>query len=360
MVSRPTYRQASFKGVPFEVTDSSADIGRRGALHEYVNEDLPYFEDMGRKARRYEVSAYFRGDDHLLQAGRLQRAIERRGAGQLVLPNRETDNVYCIEARRSESLKDTGRETTFDMSFVEAGEFRFPSGFLDTILELVTSATGAVEGIVSQVSEVTSSVGAAVSAVETAASSVAVSLTGLSFDGLEFSDFPNFFQQIGQASNPVAAGTALAGLSSFQSAVAPNHNGPNAQATYQNDLVFDRAFRTAAAVEAARVAQNITFTNRRDAIRYRDRVLTALETDYADLDGDVVGLVADVRSKFMQDISSRLVTLPTFIRIDLGTSFPSVVAANEALGDFTREADLRTWNATLHPLFMPSAVDVLR
>ena len=51
-------RQASFRGAQFEVDDVDASGGRRLVKHEYPLRDVPYAEDMGRKAREYSVKAF--------------------------------------------------------------------------------------------------------------------------------------------------------------------------------------------------------------------------------------------------------------------------------------------------------------
>ena len=48
-------RPASFRGVPFVVLAGTVSAGRRLARHEYPQRDIPYMEDMGRRAREYKV-----------------------------------------------------------------------------------------------------------------------------------------------------------------------------------------------------------------------------------------------------------------------------------------------------------------
>jgi hypothetical protein len=51
-------RLASFKGAPFYVEQQGRSSGRRTVLHQYPKRDLPYAEDMGREALRYQITGY--------------------------------------------------------------------------------------------------------------------------------------------------------------------------------------------------------------------------------------------------------------------------------------------------------------
>jgi len=114
------------------------------------------------------------------------------------------------------------------------------------------------------------------------------------------------------------------------------------------------------ALEAAKAITRLEFTNRRQVLQFREQILAAIARDYGDLTGDNVANVLSVRNSFVVDMSARILTLPNFVTYQPNTSLPSVVAAHRYLGDYTREDEMRTWNATLHPLFMPPILDVLK
>jgi len=54
---RDNLRPASFRGVAFEVSEHTVDLGRRFAVHEYPLRDAAEIEDMGKLARTYSVEA---------------------------------------------------------------------------------------------------------------------------------------------------------------------------------------------------------------------------------------------------------------------------------------------------------------
>jgi hypothetical protein len=49
---------ASFRGAPFFCEANSRDNGRRIIVHEFPKKDLPYAEDMGRKAKSFSIRAF--------------------------------------------------------------------------------------------------------------------------------------------------------------------------------------------------------------------------------------------------------------------------------------------------------------
>src|SRR6516165_12184471 len=99
-------RQASFKGAAFHVETQGRVSGRRTVLHEYPKLDIPYAEDLGRHAVRYQVTGYViqrwaprPGDPQSFgnmpynydeARDNLLRALEDTGPGRLVDPYNNT------------------------------------------------------------------------------------------------------------------------------------------------------------------------------------------------------------------------------------------------------------------------------
>lgn len=114
-------RPASFRGAGFYVEAGTRSGGRRLAPHEYPKRDLPYVEDMGRKARGYSVTAYCLGPDYQDDRDALILALEAEGSGTLVLPALGDVVVkagpYAVIERR-----ERGGFCEFEISFLEAGE----------------------------------------------------------------------------------------------------------------------------------------------------------------------------------------------------------------------------------------------
>src|ERR1700712_2593538 len=84
---------ASFRGVPFAVSATSEQFGRRIASHVYPGRDLPWAEDMGRAPRGFRIPGFIRDNDRVSLGGPIaaQRllltgAAEKSGSGLLTHP----------------------------------------------------------------------------------------------------------------------------------------------------------------------------------------------------------------------------------------------------------------------------------
>jgi DNA circularisation protein N-terminus len=111
---------ASFKGVPFYCTDADIQGGRRGAEGEFPFSETTAYADLGRKIRVYNLTAYFREDNHVGDASALFLACESPGPGILVHPTRGTAMVACRSCKVSDKLEEAGGESTAELEFVEA------------------------------------------------------------------------------------------------------------------------------------------------------------------------------------------------------------------------------------------------
>lgn len=129
---RDNYRAASFRGVPFFVESADSTHGRRQAVHEHAQRDVPYTEDLGRKAREFSVSGYLIGADYQTQRDELEKACETAGPGVLVHPYRGEMTVECRGLGISESTADGGM-CMVKLTFLEAGEASYPSAKVDTV-----------------------------------------------------------------------------------------------------------------------------------------------------------------------------------------------------------------------------------
>ena len=123
---------AKFRSARFHVDSGSRESGRRVVPHEYPKKDDPYAEDMGRKAREFNVRGYIvvypRDGGDVLQKKNyiparddLIKALEEEGPALLQLPLLGVMNVACTRYRVTEESR-TGGYCVFDMSFVEYGK----------------------------------------------------------------------------------------------------------------------------------------------------------------------------------------------------------------------------------------------
>lgn len=135
-------RPASYRGVPFGVLSSSGKFGRRQAVHEYPYRDTVWVEDMGRAARRINISGFLVGDDVIAQRERLIVAVETAGEGELIHPTLGQLNVSNVAMSTDEEWE-KGRVFHIQLSFIEAGVRVFPSVETSTKSVVASACTAA-------------------------------------------------------------------------------------------------------------------------------------------------------------------------------------------------------------------------
>jgi prophage DNA circulation protein len=118
---------AMFRFAPFHVDANARSSGRRIVLHEFPKRDVPYAEDMGRKARTFPVTGYVIGPTYVVQRELLEAALEAEGPGLLILPTLlQRDSIMCqVRDYTVRETRQAGGMAEFDMQFVEAGEMNF-------------------------------------------------------------------------------------------------------------------------------------------------------------------------------------------------------------------------------------------
>ncbi|MGN6518663.1 MAG: DNA circularization protein [Dokdonella sp.] len=122
---RSQLQPASFRGVPFVVTSITNRFGRRNAVHEYPFRDEPWVEDLGRSARRFQISGFIVGDDVIAQRARMIAAVESPGDGALVHPTLGRMRVALIDFSTDEDIR--GRVFAFTFSFIRQGQRLYPA-----------------------------------------------------------------------------------------------------------------------------------------------------------------------------------------------------------------------------------------
>ena len=152
MAWRDNLVPASFRGAGFVVSDHEAPIaGRRVAVHEYPGRDEPYIEDLGRRTKRWEIEAFVVGDEYAEARDALIEACDMPGPGELVHPYLGSLQVACTACSLVERTRE-GRMARFTLSFVEAGENRFPTTGADTAATTRSRSSDAISAILDQFS----------------------------------------------------------------------------------------------------------------------------------------------------------------------------------------------------------------
>lgn len=177
---RARLREASFKGVCFHVEQQGRASGRRIVLHQYPKRDIPWAEDMGRHAMRYQIVGYvlqapikpsngrsfYRA--HLInydeQRDALCAVLDGEGPGPLsdpynprmFLAGYDAGNplFFAVERYTMTESRERGGYAQFEMSFVEAG---IPGNELqaniNSVVALATAANAASKAAADKLNE---------------------------------------------------------------------------------------------------------------------------------------------------------------------------------------------------------------
>ena len=128
---RDQWMPARFRNAQFHVESGSKDSGRRLVVHEFPKRELPYTEDLGRRAVEWTVRGYCivypknTGEtlyqrDYRTPRNELIAALELEGFGELQLPTLPPMQVAVQRYRVTEENR-FGGFCIFDMTFVEQG-----------------------------------------------------------------------------------------------------------------------------------------------------------------------------------------------------------------------------------------------
>jgi len=130
---RDDWVPASFRNAPFFAEATSRDNGRRIITHEFPKKELPYSEDMGRRAKAFtirgycithpstlELSSNLYNVDYRVVRDNLIKALEAVGPGTLIMNTLPFENVVVTRYRLTEEDR-FGGYCTFDMEFAEYG-----------------------------------------------------------------------------------------------------------------------------------------------------------------------------------------------------------------------------------------------
>lgn len=392
MAWKDKLRTASFKGIKFYVADHESSAGRRLSVNEYPFRDVPYTEDLGRKAGRWVITAYLVGEDYQAAADRLMEAVDAGGAGALVHPYLGTKQVIAEEARRRETSRE-GRYCEINFTFVEAGARQFPNGEqiaskltatsadsligisrgifenginLEGVSEFVRDAFGDSLGdaagifetiqlngginIQSTVSKINQAAEWVASLVELGDPSAGLlgNITGIS-DRL-ISLFKGVLDLGGSKKSQAA------NLAKFA-----NYTVPLVSATTSQNLIInnnaaitERYVRTLAMANEAKALVQVPFTSFDEAIQTRQYLLGRIDGVMADSQDDSeYDALQALRKQVGNAIPSTAESLPRLGTLVLPQSEPSLTVTYDLYGDITREADLIARNHVRHPGFLP-------
>lgn len=134
---------ASFRGIEFRVrSERQTNGGRRLILHEYLNSNTVFIEDIGEIPPRFSVDAFVHGSDWLEKKDALIQALNAEGFGRLVLPSFGALRVQAFDYSIDQSQTSLG-EVRFSLSFAVGRKLPGPTASLKTSEDVFQSGDNA-------------------------------------------------------------------------------------------------------------------------------------------------------------------------------------------------------------------------
>jgi len=138
---RDNLQDASFRGAAFKVNTSSRGVGRRTQVHNYINRDEPFSEDLGKAVDSFSIEAYIVQNsdndfNYFAERDALIDALKSKGSGILIHPFYGTKKVNISGQANITETFNPGGIARITMSFTEAGKRALPGKVGDFLNKL--------------------------------------------------------------------------------------------------------------------------------------------------------------------------------------------------------------------------------
>lgn len=381
---RDRYQQASFRGAAFFVESAEGSHGRRQAVHEHAQRDIPYTEDMGRRAREFTIDGYLVGADYDIALKALITACETAGPGQLVHPYRGQMTVVCRGLTTRESSVE-GRMARVSITFLEAGEASFPRAVGDSINAI--SRAGNIATLAAGVAFVSKFLtGGFPEFVRASATKRVQKLTtilidqsfGMTGDAQASSEFYYLVTDLASDAYDLVTDAKLLlprvtgvmtgirtafGENSFKVLTQLNQqfasSYPSATLTpsrAQDALNFEsfgELVRIVSISEAAKAAVVTEYDSHQEAISARDLILDQIDIESErTTDDDSYTAINGLRAEVVKGVPKSGERLPQLLAYRPPMTMPSLVVAHHLYGDASRESEIAARNKPRHPGFL--------
>lgn len=378
---------ASFRGVPFLVDTSEYSGGRRTVVKEFPLRDQPEVEDLGRATRTFPVEGYVLGDDYLPQRDALIDALDNRsGPGQLLHPTYGALQVICTNLKVRESKREGGF-AAFAIEFTEAAaQPRNPTVEPDAAELLDASATAALEAsgadyaavlqvedlpgwvfdsIADVITSATEAVDQLVGPVLTEAQDLAAlksKLDALQVDALHLARRPldlaaALDDLLLTFSDPFLLPRLLR-LYAFMPPERPGGTTLNREVEISNFDAVLALVRRGIAIQAARLAPLADFDSYEAAVEVRDAVAEMLDEQLEVAGDEAFTPLQQLRADLVRSVPGEGSDLAHVVRYTPPAVVPSLVLAHRLYGDLEREEDLIGRNRIQNPAFIRGAEEL--
>lgn len=397
MAWRDDYRPGAFRGVPFHLKSSTSSGGRRTVLNEFPLRDEPMTEDMGRRARQFQLSMTVIGQDYMAQRDRLIEALETTGPGTLMHPFRGELLVAVLGDYSCEESTEQGGLARISATFVEAGATPRPDSQLAQGTKGNVAADALQADAVAEFEEAFSVAGFASFVAEgtvdslQAATLAVMNAGGLLEGGGEFITLyrrlTGSFQQLilapgnlgaqllglvrglsGGTGNPLLAlkaQMALFGLGDRAKQVsgASVYQPPARAQLAANQEATYRLIERAAVSEAVRLAVSkpgtgVDYDNRDQAVEIRDQLLEELDRQQLAASPARYRQLAQLSAELVSETNRTAASLVPLTRVTPATTMPALLLAHRLYGDARQAEQIVTRNHLSHPGFVPGGVEL--
>lgn len=389
---------ASFRGVPFDVPDHSADVGRRNALFTYPNKDRFFVEDLGRAPRRMRVTAFVIGDDYFAHRNELIEALEAEGPGELVHPYLGRHQVSVVGLARVNESTRQGRVARFDITFVEDGAQPLPRVSESTgeaLADAVDAANAATiedfsesfttdsqpefvrDGSLSAVDEVVAKMRDARGRI--ASSTGIVDDTAEAIDAFSDEAAALILTPRDLASEIVGVvGSVVGAVNQIESAIGsslqvfdvinetggdsvePPATTPSRKTERANRAAVFRVTKMANVAETSRNFTTLDFDSLEQAEKIRDRISDSIDDLLEDenIGDESFAQLKDLRAKLVAHFRTVAGELPRITRYTPPVTMPARLVAHLTTGDARDAEDIVKRNDLAHPGFVPGDLEL--
>ncbi|MEK1839777.1 MAG: DNA circularization N-terminal domain-containing protein, partial [Pseudomonas sp.] len=395
-------RPASFRGAVFFVEKADSTHGRRQAVHEHAQRDVPYTEDLGRKAREFSVSGYLIGLEYQTQRDELIKACETAGPGVLVHPYRGEMTVECRGLGVGESAADGGM-CMVTLTFLEAGEASYPTAKVDTVNAIsakgnaVTDAAGkglvsdflttgfpayvaeAAAGGLADIGEFMAAPGIGLAGELQAASDFYQQAKDLASDAFSLVQQP--LQMVSRIQSLIGSVRSAFGNNSLNMLTGlfdrstTSYTGstatPSRRQQATNFTAMNAYVRQAAIAEAAKAAvvtqvpivtaggltqistKPTVYDSYQSAIKVRDDLVERIDTESETTPNDELYVaLSDLRTSVVQAVPSPDQDLARIVQYSPRETLPALLVAYRLYGDAGRSDEIAARNSPRHPGFL--------
>jgi prophage DNA circulation protein len=381
------------------VESSTDKYGRRIVVHEFPLRDAPFIEDLGEKARTYDIEGYLSGGDWMDQRDALIAASTSGGLSTLVHPFYSRDMICALKDISFDNRLDSLGKVRFTASFVEqnddlgAGEIVALAASLFGLEGAVFSAISALVSAVPTVWSIASAADFVVSGSIDLIRSWAALFDGTFRLTLGLGTSSALLRKVEQlysdapalAANPsdltgrvsaifdAALDTDAAAASDVADAMARIYDyGSDASRVkpesasdtiyWRNSIALNDALRRAVVAAYCLCVARRPFGSQQEALSARNRMIRVLEREALLMDEeepDVIEAWTKMRTRAIEAFTISTAYLKPAISVTSPQLTTSLFMATKIYADPERSTEIWERNGATHPCLIGTSIEVL-